>query len=136
MNNPKSGTTKQTTASPIQRKLDSVCIPVSNIEKARDWYCTLFGLEAESCEIMFGHLCPLPMDGPGILLDTMPMWGGNRPEGAPSIEVPAFMLVTDDLHGSYEFAKQLGIEFASEIEHDHWFVIKDPDGNMLMICQA
>lgn len=136
MQNPKSGTTDQALVSPIQRKLGSVFIPVSNIERSRDWYCALLGLPAESCDIMFGHLCPLPMEGPGIMLDTMPMWGGDRPEGAPSIQVPAFMLVTDDLEGSYEYAKQLGIEFASEIEHDHWFVIKDPDGNMLIICRA
>lgn len=52
---------------------------------------------------MNGHLCPLPMEGTGIILDTMPMWGGDRPEGAPSLETPAFMLMTGDLQASFAF---------------------------------
>jgi hypothetical protein len=122
-------------ASPIKNKVGSLFVPVRDIEKSRDWYCRILGLNAADCKIMSGHLCPLPMEGTGIILDTMPMWGGQEPGGAPSTETPAFMLMTEDLQGSFDYLKELGVELVTEIEHNHWFVLKDPDGNKLMICR-
>lgn len=124
-----------TANSPIKNKVGSIFVPVRDIEKSRSWYCSVMGLKEEDCAIMSGHLCPLPMDGVGIILDTMPGWGGDRPEGPPIIETPAFMLMTDDLQGSLDYMKGLGVELVTEIEHDHWFVVKDPDGNKVMICR-
>lgn len=121
-------------ASPIKNKVGSIFIPVIDIEKSRGWYCKLLGLNEEDCNIINDHLCPLPMEGTGIILDTMPMWGGNQPGGAPPIETPAFMLMTNNLVNALEYAKKIGAELVTEIEHDHWFVVKDPDGNKLMIC--
>lgn len=122
-------------SSPIKNKVGTIFVPVRDIERSRSWYCRLLGLQEEKCEILNGHLCPLPMDGVGLILDTMPKWGGDRPEGPPSIETPAFMLMTDDLQGSLDYMKGLGAELVTEIEHDHWFVVKDPDGNKVMICR-
>lgn len=122
-------------ASPIKNKVGSIFVPVRDIEKSRSWYCRVLGLNETDCEIISGHLCPLPMEGTGVILDTMPMWGGNRPGGAPAIETPAFMLMTEDLQGSFDYMKELGVELVTEIEHNHWFVVKDPDGNKLMICR-
>jgi hypothetical protein len=124
-----------TQASPIKNKVGSIFVPVRDIEKSRSWYCQVLGLIEADCIIMNSHLCPLPMDGTGIILDTMPMWGGDQPGGAPSIETPAFMLMTEDLRGSFDYMKKLGVELVTEIKHDHWFVVKDPDGNKLMICR-
>ncbi|WP_409340707.1 VOC family protein [Paenibacillus sp. MBLB4367] len=121
--------------SPVKNKIGSVFIPVRDIEKARSWYCRLLGFQEADCHIMNGHLCSLPMQGAGILLDTMPMWGGQDPEGAPAIQTPAFMFLTDDLQCSFAYMKEIGVELVTEIEHDHWFVVKDPDGNKLMICR-
>ena len=120
---------------PIKNKVGSVFVPVRDIEQSRSWYCRVLGLKEADCEIMNGHLCPLPMEGTGVILDTMPKWGGDGPDGAPSIETPAFMLMTEDLEGSLAYMKALGVELVTEIEHDHWFVVKDPDGNKLMICR-
>lgn len=124
---------KGTKTSPVKNKVGSIFVPVRDIERSRSWYCQVLGLNEDDCEIQFGHLCPLPMEGTGIVLDTMPMWGGK--EGAPAIETPAFMLMTEDLQESFNYMKQLGVEIVTEIEHDHWFVVKDPDGNKLMICR-
>ncbi|WP_244235270.1 VOC family protein [Paenibacillus lautus] len=122
-------------ASPIKNKVGSIFIPVRNIEASRSWYCRVLGIPEADCQIMNGHLCPLPMEGTGVILDTMPKWGGDQPEGAPSIDTPAFMLMTEDLEGSLEYMKKLGVDLVTEIEHNHWFVVKDPDGNKLMICR-
>ncbi|SFS72182.1 Catechol 2,3-dioxygenase [Paenibacillus sp. BC26] len=122
-------------SSPIKNKVGSLFVPVRDIEKSRDWYCRILGLNAADCAILSGHLCPLPMEGTGLILDTMPQWGGQEPGGPPTIETPAFMLMTEDLQGSLDYMKKLGVELVTEIEHDHWFVVKDPDGNKLMICR-
>ncbi|AWB47102.1 glyoxalase [Paenibacillus sp. CAA11] len=121
--------------SPIKNQVGSIFVPVRDIERSRSWYCQVLGLRESDCEIMNGHLCPLPMNGVGVILDTMPRWGGDKPEGAPPIETPVFMLLTDDLEGSLAYMRELGAEVVTEIEHDHWFVVKDPDGNKLMICR-
>ncbi|NBD24555.1 VOC family protein [Paenibacillus sp. T1] len=122
-------------ASPVKNKIGSLFVPVRDIEASRGWYCRVLGLEESRCEIMNGHLCPLPMEGAGLILDTMPMWGGREPGGAPTFETPAFMLMTGDLEGSLAYMQALGAELVTGIEHDHWFVVKDPDGNKLMICR-
>ncbi|MCD9022573.1 VOC family protein [Cohnella sp. NL03-T5] len=122
------------TRSPIKNKVGSIFVPVRDIEKAREWYCRLLGVPSD-CQIMNGHLCPLPMEGTGIILDTMPMWGGKEPGGAPNIKTPAFLLLTSDLQASYEYVKENNVTLVTDIEHDHWFVIKDPDGNLLMVCR-
>ncbi|MFC7679378.1 VOC family protein [Paenibacillus sp. GCM10028914] len=121
--------------SPIQNKIGSVFVPVKNIEHARDWYCQLLGIDSNECEILNGHLCPLPMQGTGIILDTMPMWGGKEPSGAPPIATPAFMLLTKDLEASLSYARAKGVSIMTVNEQDPWFVIKDPDGNALMVCR-
>lgn len=123
-------------SSPVKNQIGSVFIPVKNIEESRSWYCRILGLNESDCEIMNGHLCPLPMEGTGVILDTMPMWGGKQPSGAPAIETPAFMFLTDDLGRSYEYMKEIGVELVTEIEYDHWFVVKDPSGNKIMICRG
>lgn len=122
-------------STPIQNKVGNIFIPVRNIEKSRAWYCSVLGLNTEDCPIMNGHLCPLPMEGTGLVLNTMPQWGGDQPGGAPNIDTPAFMLMTRNLHGALEFMKEIGADIVTGIEHDHWFVVKDPDGNKLMICK-
>ncbi|MFE9277340.1 hypothetical protein ACQKLN_14390 [Paenibacillus glucanolyticus] len=53
----------------------------------------MLGIAEAECDILNGHLCPLPMQGTGVIVDTMPKWGGERPEGAPSIDTPIFMLL-------------------------------------------
>ncbi|QHT63130.1 VOC family protein [Paenibacillus lycopersici] len=134
-NQPESAAEGTFAASPVKNKVGSCFVPVRDIEKSRSWYCRVLGLDETRCDIIGGHLCPLPMEGTGLILDTMPMWGGQEPGGAPSITTPAFMLMTSDLQGSLDYMKQLGVELVTGIEHDHWFVVKDPDGNKLMICR-
>lgn len=119
--------------SPVEPHVSSVFIPVSQIEAARDWYCNLMGITTP-CEIMNGHLCILPTKGVQIILDTMPMWKGSQDMAQVRHRAPAVMLRTDDIEASYSYVKECGIEVMTEIEQGHWFVIKDGDENLLMIC--
>lgn len=119
--------------SPIRSHINAVFIPVRDIEKAREWYGRILGVTPGV--VQFGHLSTLPTEGTcGIILDTMPMWGGKNPGGAPTYQVPAFMFKTDDIQAAYRFMQENGVELVTGIE-GHWFVFRDPDGNHLMICQ-
>lgn len=115
--------------SPILREVGTVFIPVSNIEKARDWYCDILGLEADG-EILFGHLYVLPMEGTGIVLDSKIYAEGK------TFTVPAFHFNTKDIRDAFAFMVQKGVEVISDIENDHYFNFKDLDGNVLMICKC
>jgi predicted enzyme related to lactoylglutathione lyase len=117
--------------SPIKNKVSTVFIPVSSIEAAKKWYSEVLGVNGE---IIHGHLCVLDMEGTGVVLDEMPKWRNSEGK-IKSIQVPAIQFGTDDIQQSYQFMKGNGVELITEIENGHYFVIKDPDGNMLMVCE-
>jgi len=90
----------------------------------------------EGGEEYFGHIFVAPMDGTaGLVLDAMPNWR-NEHGDIPTYQVPAFQFLTDDIQASYQFMKENNVELVTEILDHFYFVFKDPDGNLLMICQA
>ncbi|WP_342422427.1 VOC family protein [Paenibacillus sp. FSL E2-0178] len=115
--------------SPIRNQVGAVFIPVSDIERSKNWYCSLLGLPLDG-EILFGHLYDVPMQGPGIVLDSRIF------TAEAVLKVPSFHLLTDDIDAAYDYVKATGAEILTDIEHDHWFNFKDPDGNVLMICRS
>lgn len=83
----------------------------------------------------FGHLFVAPMEGTeGLILDAMPKWRKEDGDIA-TYQVPSIQLVTDDLQASYQFMKEHHVELVTEIQDDFYFVFKDLDGNVLMICK-
>ncbi|AIQ12867.1 MULTISPECIES: VOC family protein [Paenibacillus] len=115
--------------SPILNKIGAVFVPVSDIERSKEWYCRLLGLPLDD-EILFGHLFVIPMDGPAIVLDSKIFTMESV------LNTPLFHLNTNDIDAAYDFVKQSGAEILTDIEHDHWFNFRDPDGNVLMICRS
>lgn len=115
--------------SPIENKLSGVFVPVSDIEKARDWYCNLLNLPADG-EIFFGHIYVLPMQGgTNIVLDSKIY--------SPDVvyRIPSIQLAANDIQAAYEYMKATNVDVITGIENGHWFNIKDPDGNVIMICR-
>lgn len=118
---------------PIKNRVSGVFIPVRNIERARAWYNRILGLEGG--EILFGHLyCP-PMQGSGLVLDAKASQTFSGDDDFPTYRVPAFMFATDDIQAAYRFMQENAVELVTGVENGHWFVFKDPDGNLLMVCQ-
>ncbi|WP_409254205.1 VOC family protein [Bacillus sp. SCS-153A] len=115
--------------SPLINKVGVIFIPVSDIEKARDWYCDLFGFPADG-EIMFGHLYALPMQDTGVILDSK-IYSEEY-----TFKAPAFHINTDNIHEAHTFIKEKEVKWVSAIQHDHFFTFQDPDGNHLMVCQC
>jgi MFS family permease len=117
-------------ASPIQSKIGATFIPVSDIERSREWYCKVLNREVEG-EILFGHLFVIPLEGEnGLVLDSKIF--SKRSIG----EAPLFHFNTDDIQQAYNYLKDAGVNIMTEIENGHWFSIKDPDGNVLMISKC
>lgn len=118
---------------PLKNRIGGVFIPVRDLEKAKKWYSKMLGLEGG--EIYFGHLYNAPMDGTaGLILDTMPKWRDEN-GNISTYQVPSIQFVTDDIQASYQFLKENNVELLSEIEDDFYFVFKDLDGNVLMLCK-
>jgi len=114
---------------PIQNHIRGVFIPVKNIENARDWYCNLLDLPTDG-EIYFEHIYVLPMQGgTNIVLDSK-IYSSNN-----VYKTPVIQLATNNIEKSYDYIKSQGVEIITDIQNGHWFNIKDPDGNVLMICQ-
>lgn len=115
----------------ILSKVGAIFIPVSDIRKAREWYCSILGLEPVF-DIISGHLCCIPLDNNGLnlVLDSK-IYNEDS-----YFRNPAFHFNTDDIHEAYHFMKNRGVELVTDIENGHWFNFKDPDGNMLMICKC
>jgi len=117
-------------ANPIMNRIGAVFIPVSDIEKAREWYCQLLGTPVVG-DIQFGHLYVVPMAGEtGLVLDSKIY--GKEKQG----KAPLFHFNAADIEAAYRYVKELGAVMLSGIEHDHWFTFKDPDGNVLMVCKC
>ncbi len=115
--------------SPIKNQIRCNFIPVSDIEKAKDWYCKILDLPTEG-EIIFGHLFILPMQGSaGIVLDSKIY----APEHV--FRIPAIQFMTDDIEQSYAYMKEHNVELVTDIQYGQWFNFKDPDGNVMMVCK-
>ncbi|KMK75624.1 VOC family protein [Alkalihalobacillus pseudalcaliphilus] len=114
---------------PVLNEVGTIFIPVRDIEKARDWYCDLFGLPIDG-EILHEHLYVIPTEGTGIVLDSKIFNEENV------YKSPPFHLNTHDIYQAYEYIKTKKLTSLSEIQHGQWFNFKDPDGNHLMICKC
>lgn len=118
---------------PIKNQIGGVFVPVRDLEKAREWYSKILGIGGG--EIFFGHIYTAPMKGTaGLMLDTMPKWR-NEDGDISTYQAPFIQLLTNDIQASYQFMKENDVELVTEIEDNFYFVIKDPDGNLLMICK-
>ncbi|WP_175987243.1 VOC family protein [Bacillus sp. Marseille-Q1617] len=113
---------------PIVNQIGAAFIPVSDVERARVWYCDILGLPSDG-EILFGHLYILPMNGTDIVLDS------KIYSEETIYKVPPFHLNTHNIEEAYEYMKSKNVEITTGIE-GNWFNFKDPDRNHLMICQC
>ena len=116
--------------SPIHHRIGCVFIPVSDMPRARRWYERLLGLPASP--VSHGdRIADLPMLG-----ETQLILDSHKPVANSS--QPLLFFWTDDLPAAVEFLQQMAVEIVRPIEDIgsvSTLVIKDPDANLLMICQ-
>ncbi|WP_284644773.1 VOC family protein [Paenibacillus silviterrae] len=123
--------------SPIHHRIDTIFVHVTDLEASIKWYGKLMGVEVKEGDRK-GPIYTFAMGPgrPGLTLDNHSMDDGY--ELLPSNQ-PLFNLSTEDIHAAYEHVVGMGAEIVEEIETFpdlSYFTFKDPDGNVLMICDC
>lgn len=117
--------------SPVQNRIGMVFIPVSDMPRAIAWYSRLFGLPAGSTT--HGEkIYNVPMAGEtGLILDA------HKPVANSSQPICFFW--TNDIHQVHQLLLAWGVDSVGAIQ-DIGSVLtltfRDPDQNLLMVCQA
>ncbi|GEN46068.1 VOC family protein [Alkalibacillus haloalkaliphilus] len=116
--------------SPVQTKVGAIFIPVKDIKKAKEWYCDLLNIETPN-EIIADHLFVIDLD-----YDLKVVLDSKIYEKRIIDDVPLFHFNTSNIETAYKYVQLKGIEVLTAIQHDHFFNIRDLDGNVLMICKC
>ena len=121
-------------SSPLASKVNGVFIHVSNLKNSAEWYSTLLGVPFNKDEVE-PPVYNIPVNSQtGLTLDDHSFDPGFLL--SPSNHV-LFNFHTDDIDEAYRFVKSIGTEITREIERIGdfaYFNFRDPDGNVLMIC--
>lgn len=119
------------TESPVLACISGAFIDIKDMKSAAAWYSELLGLPLdERTAEQTVYTMPVTK-GASLLLDQ------NRYLKQEPFSV-LFMFDTDDIEASYDYAANCGMEFHREIERHgevSFFILKDPDGNLIMVCQ-
>ncbi|WP_266078490.1 VOC family protein [Haladaptatus caseinilyticus] len=117
--------------SPIDNRIGSVFVPVSDMRTAIEWYSDLFDLPIDESSHE-GTIYDLEMAGDVTLtLDS------NRP--VENSSQPLCYFWTDDVEVTDDFLRERGISVVMGPENVGsvtFVTFEDPDGNRLMACQA
>jgi predicted enzyme related to lactoylglutathione lyase len=124
------------TTSPIRSKVNNVFIHVSNLRTSAEWYSQLLSLPFDPSSVE-SPVYNIPVTSEtGLTLDDHsfdPTFKLN-----PSEHV-LFNFIVSDIEEAYKYIHSKGIEIVKEIEEIgefSYFNFKDPDGNVLMICNC
>ncbi|PTX55312.1 putative enzyme related to lactoylglutathione lyase [Melghirimyces profundicolus] len=116
---------------PILKQVQAVFIHVKDLPRAVEWYHQLFRLPRPESSVE-GPVHVIEMEnGVHFLLDD----NRNTPTDTP---LPSAMLSTPDIDEAHRFLREQGAEIVREIERYSdvsFFNFRDPDGNILMVCQ-
>ncbi|MEO4054700.1 VOC family protein [Solibacillus sp. CAU 1738] len=120
---------------PIENRIDTIFVHVSDLERSIKWYSDLLGLEVTK-GVHTGPIYTLYMgnDRPGITLDNH--YFDEDYKFIPSNQ-PLFNLSASDIDAAFDHITKIGAEILTEIiTHPDLaeFSFKDPDGNIIMVC--
>lgn len=120
---------------PIENRIDTIFVHVSDLERSVQWYSRLLGLDIREGSFT-GPVYTLNMgEGkPGITLDNHCF--DENYEFVPSNQ-PLFNLSSSNINDAFSHVTAMGVELVTEIiTHSDMaeFSFKDPDGNIIMIC--
>jgi catechol 2,3-dioxygenase-like lactoylglutathione lyase family enzyme len=120
--------------SPIQSKVNTIFIHVSDLERSVEWYCNLLGQVYDMSSVKRPVYNLQVNQQVGITLDAGP---ANRSKRLGGLDYPLFNFHTNDIDEAYDYIKQLNYDINSEIIRFNdlsFFTVRDPDGNVMMVC--
>lgn len=120
--------------SPINNRVDTIFVHVTDLEKSVEWYGKLLGIAIKG--EVHGPIYTFDMGGgrPGLTLDNH--YFDDNYQLKP-LNQPLFNLSATDINEAYKYVEELGAEIVSNIQTFpdlSEFSFKDPDGNIIMIC--
>ncbi|SDL84221.1 VOC family protein [Sediminibacillus halophilus] len=115
------------TSHPIKNHLSNIIIPVYDLERASEWYSKVLGFPIRKNHQIGGPVNSFDYEeGTGILLDD------NR-NNQDLTAFPGFMLKAQDINEALSYVRKSHVDVVRNVQHDHYFVIKDIEGNSIMI---
>ncbi|KPB05327.1 VOC family protein [Bacillus sp. CHD6a] len=121
---------------PIKNQMNGVFIHVSNLKQSAKWYSDLLGLDLNPDSVQ-SPVYNIPLVGSSSLtLDNHTFDPGFK--HVPS-NAPLFNFYAPDINEAYQYIQSKSIVVTREIEwvgDTAWFNIKDPDGNVVMVCNC
>ncbi len=118
-------------ASPIENRIGQVFIPVSDMERAIAWYSRILGLPIDQAS-HGGTIYDVPMAG-----ETRLALDANKQPITNSSQ-PLCFFWTADIHAAHDFLLANDVELVGTIQDIgsvSFLTFKDPDNNLLMVCQ-
>jgi predicted enzyme related to lactoylglutathione lyase len=114
---------------PIKNHLNSIIIPVKDLKRATEWYSKFLGYSIKPERQDGGSIYWFEMgEGTDILLDD-----NRNNKDLPTL--PTLMFKVSNVHDAYALIKEKQIDIVREIQHDHYFMIKDIENNTIILCQ-
>ena len=121
---------------PVINQMNGVFIHVTNLKDAAKWYCDLLGLQVDLKKIV-SPVFNVPIVGTTSLTLDDHTFDPNFKHSVSS--APIFNFYAPNIDEAYKYVTDKGIIIEREIERvgdTAWFNIKDPDGNVVMICNC
>nr|WP_306220372.1 VOC family protein [Cohnella sp. WQ 127256] len=119
------------TTHPISARISGTFVDVKDMRKASSWYTNLLGLPVDEHSATQSIYSVPVAQGSSLLLDS------NRYVQQEAFNI-LFMFDTCNIQAAYDYALHCGMSFHGQLEHHgevSFFVLKDPDENLIMICQ-
>ena len=133
----KGGSDKLSKTKPIENRIDTIFIHVTDLKRSVDWYSRLLGLDVNEDTIQ-SPIFTFDM-GPGRPGLTLDDHGLEEVYDYQPSNQPLFIFSTEDIDSAYQHVKNMGAESISNIQTFpdlSEFTFKDLDGNILMVCNC
>ncbi|MDG5472237.1 VOC family protein [Jeotgalibacillus sp. ET6] len=119
---------------PIDNKMNTVFVHVSDLKTSAQWYAKLLGQEINTQEVQLPVWNMKIQGHTGLTLDA----GKDSKKVVTPSPYPLFNFHTDNLEKALQFVmEEMKVEEIvekTEISDFSYFLIKDPDGHCIMIC--
>ena len=124
--------------------LDHICIDVSDMERAKDFYVNKLGCTEYSQANVQGKIQTVFLQSGGVMIDLKCLVDG-KVTAKPDVEgfhprINHIAIKTDDIKKTHQELVERGVQFKREPKYmahsDRWIAIfEDPDGNCFHLTQ-
>ncbi|GGF34054.1 hypothetical protein GCM10010954_36370 [Halobacillus andaensis] len=122
---------------PIQPKMNTVFVHVTDLSRSVRWYSQLLDRSVKDEDVRSPVYTFSLSQHTSLTLDAGP--SDTEPKTVEPLPYPLFNIYTRDVKRAYSFAREKGLRIAApvtEFEDLSFFNLYDPDRNIIMICNG